>query len=65
MRYNAFPTRPIGSFALYPQQGTGHVSPSMNTRFCAHCQVNKPSEGGHYRGPLFLCNLHRKPEVLV
>jgi hypothetical protein len=56
MRYNSFPPRAVGTF---PQHGTGHVSPGMNTRYCASCLVNRPALGGKYRGPLFICALHQ------
>lgn len=46
-----------------PGRGTGHVSPGMNTRFCAPCACNRPSKGGKYRGPLFICSLHQKASV--
>jgi molybdenum cofactor biosynthesis enzyme MoaA len=43
------------------QPGTGHVSPGMNTKFCAHCLTNRPTLGGRMLpGGLQRCALHVK-----
>jgi len=42
--------------------GTGHIT-GQNKRFCASCADDRPSKGGHMRGPLFICSLHQKASV--
>lgn len=59
MRYNAFPTRAVGSIAQH-NIGTGHVSQGMNRRFCIQCQVDTPSKGGFLVTGLFFCAKHER-----